>query len=146
MRRIAQNSVLSSAMIFALSGCSIPQHNTAVDAETELVGLEKADLYQCAGVPDRTAMVDGHEFVTFDNSEEVSQALTIPIFGGGASDQETQFCRTTARIDNGRVTQLSYVGDNGPFYATKAQCAYSINTCVRLVEQRRKQSPAPASR
>ena len=128
----------SAALLLLLSGCSIARHNTAVDAKTELVGLDKEDLYMCAGVPDRTTVLNGHEYVTFDNSELTSQALTLPIIGGGLTGEEEQFCRTTARLDNGKVTAISYAGDTGAFYAKNEQCAYTIATCVKQVETNRK--------
>lgn len=127
----------------ALGGCSIVRHNTSVDATTELVGLSKSDLYACAGVPDRTAVIGSTEYVTFDNSEETSQSLTIPLIGGGASNQQTQFCRATAVLEGGKVVSLSYTGDSGVFYATDEQCSYSIRTCVKRVEDRLKQSKRP---
>jgi hypothetical protein len=135
-----QGVALAGLGVWALSGCSIGRHDTAVQATTDLVGISKADLYQCAGVPDRTAIVDGVEYVTFDNTEETTQSLTIPLIGGGASNQATQFCRTTASLVNGKVTAISYTGDTGAFYARDEQCAYSIATCVKGVEERRKQS------
>jgi hypothetical protein len=129
-------------LLAGLAGCSIGRHDTAVDATRDLVGLGKADLYQCAGVPDRTATIDGTEFVTFDNSEETSESLTVPLIGGGASNQQTQFCRTTAMLVDGKVLSITYTGDTGAFYARNEQCAYSIGQCVKLVEERRKQSKA----
>jgi hypothetical protein len=109
-----------------------------VDAQTELVGMHKGDLYQCAGVPNRTATVDGRDYVTFDNSEITSEALTIPIIGGGVTGEQEQFCRITATIANGKVESISYTGDTGAFYATNEQCSYSVRTCVSEVEQRKK--------
>lgn len=125
-------------MLTLASACSISRDHTADKAEAQLIGLTRAELYRCAGLPHREAAVDGVEFATYDNQISSSNALTLPFIGGGLTQGSSNYCRTTFTIANGSVTSVNYAGDTGPFYAAHEQCAYTVQACLKLVEDRSK--------
>jgi hypothetical protein len=125
-------------LALALGACSVERNSTAQKAETKLVGLSRTDLYRCAGLPHRQAVIDGIEFATYDNQLSTSNALTLPFIGGGLTQGNSNYCRTTFTLDKGGVSSVTYAGATGPFYAEHEQCSYTVQACLKLVDEREK--------
>ena len=125
-------------LALGLGSCSVDRDKTAEQAETRLVGMSRADLYRCAGLPHREATVDGVTFATYDNQLSTSNALTLPFIGGGLTQGNNNYCRTTFTLEKGAVSSVNYAGATGPFYAAHEQCSYTVQACVRMIEDRDK--------
>ena len=123
-------------LTLAMSACSIERNRTAEQAEAKLIGLTRAELYRCAGLPHRSEVIDGVEIATYDNQLTTSNALTLPFIGGGLTQGTNNYCRTTVTIDRGAVRSVNYAGDTGPFYAEHEQCAFTVRACVKFVDER----------
>lgn len=125
-------------LTLALCSCSVERNRTAEQAGTQLVGLSRADLYRCAGLPHRETVIDGITFATYDNQLSSSNALTLPFIGGGLTQGSNNYCRTTFTLEKGAVSSVNYAGATGPFYAEHEQCAYTVQACLKMVEAREK--------
>jgi len=125
-------------LALALASCSVERNRTAETAATSLVGLSRSDLYRCAGLPHRQAVIDGIEFATYDNQLSSSNALTLPFIGGGLTQGTSNYCRTTFTLEKGAVSSVTYAGASGPFYAEHEQCAYTVQACLKLIDDRAK--------
>jgi hypothetical protein len=125
-------------LTLVLGSCSVDRNRTAEHAETQLVGLSRADLYRCAGLPHRESVIDGVTFATYENQLSTSNALTLPFIGGGLTQGTNNYCRTTFTLEKGAVSSVNYAGATGPFYAEHEQCAYTVQACLKLVEDRNK--------
>ena len=125
-------------LALALGSCSLERNKTATQAETQLVGMSRADLYRCAGLPHRETVIDGVTFATYDNQLSTSNALTLPFIGGGLTQGTNNYCRTTFTLERGAVSSVNYAGATGPFYAEHEQCAYTVQACLKMVEDRAK--------
>jgi hypothetical protein len=53
----------------ALAGCAGAEAERAIRAQTELVGMRKADLLACAGVPHRTAETGEVEVLRYERTQ-----------------------------------------------------------------------------
>src|SRR4051812_11090721 len=101
---------------WTLAGCADRNAELALAARPALVGLPKAVLLSCAGVPDRSAQSNGLEFLTYE-------ARTITSYAYGLPSSRT--CDTTLTLRNGVVEQVSYSGDYSP-----SACYATVRSCV----------------
>jgi|SRR4051812_39286159 hypothetical protein len=125
-------------LTLALCSCSIERNRTSEQAATKLIGMSRADLYRCAGLPHRETVIDGIAFATYDNQLSSSNALSLPFIGGGLTQGSNNYCRTTFTLEKGAVSSINYAGATGPFYAEHEQCAYTVQTCLKVIEDREK--------
>ena len=118
------------AACLAAAGCSVGRSNDAARARSELIGLSKPELLQCAGVPNRT-MSDGNAFfMTYDNSQTGQSGITMPIIGGGINLVGDEYCRATFKLVDDRVASVSYAGNTGNILGSLAMCGFAVATCV----------------
>ena len=125
--------LLSACAVFPLlvAGCDTIDSHTARNAQTELVGLSRQQLYSCAGVPNRTMSVSHMEYDTYDYQPYTAGGLsaTLPLIGGisfGASGN----CHATAKLQNDLVTEIDYAGDTGSLLGHVANCASIVSHCL----------------
>lgn len=148
--------VRAVAGVTVLVACANPAADQALYAQTALVGLPKATLLSCAGVPDRQAAVDNQEFYTYRSGRITSYPTSSlgvwgghwgPGFGYGAGfpqydvDIRSTTCEATFTLRNGTVERLVYGGAPGGG-STLGQCWYVVQNCLALIPQ---QTPRPGS-
>lgn len=143
--------VLALASAGALAGCANPAADEALMAQTALIGMPKATLLSCAGVPERQATVDNREFFTYRSSRIVSYPSSPPIgyyggwgwphygygYGWPAYGYEVNSfdCEATFTLRNGVVERVVYGGASGG--STRlGQCYAIVQNCLALVPQR----------
>jgi len=111
-------------------------------AQTQLVGLPKAALLSCAGVPSRQAVVNGAEYYTYSARPAVetdnpgmgvgmsggtaegiglSLGIGVPLATGGTP----RGCDATFVLRGGTVQQVSY-----PMGASIADCGALVSNCM----------------
>lgn len=129
----------------ALAGCSVQRSNHAQRAQTDLVGLSKAQLFRCAGLPDRQERVGDDEFLAYDNDLLTSGGITIPIIGGGVNFFDSKYCHATVVMRQGRLQALHYAGNASSPLAELDQCGYIIDTCIEHLDRVRADSGRPVS-
>lgn len=109
----------------ALAGCAGGERvELARRAQTELIGMPRAALLSCAGVPTRQATADGNEYFTYRSPVTsagggpstsvgiggggggvgVGVGLGIPLFGGGGG----RGCEATFTLSGDVVRRLVY--------------------------------------
>ena len=134
-----------------LASCANPNADRAADARQVLVGMPKETLLSCAGVPQRSAVVDSSEFLTYTSANYggggpstsvgvaggsggsgVGIGLGFPLFGGGGGYSSS--CEANFTIRNGVVQQLNYTGSSGAS-ASLGQCYRIVENCLALVPQ-----------
>lgn len=144
-RTVGVAMILLGGTAVLLAGCATgPDPEIARRAQTAMVGMSKADLLACAGVPDRQATASGREYYTyvahpavayspgssigigagsFGGSGGVGLGLGfgVPVGGGTAPG-----CEATVVIGpRGTVEQVSY-----PAGASLSSCTPIVSTCM----------------
>ena len=139
-----------TGLALLLAGCTSTARLESERAQTDLVGLEKAALLQCAGVPERTATEEnGLEFLSYSSEQTVHVPDSFygpgfhPSFGfsrhhshfhnsfifHGGTRSETRQCTATISIKDGKVTSVSY-NQNDPGGLAISQCYQIVRNCL----------------
>ncbi len=144
----ARPVIMVVVALAALSGCANPRAERAVLAQTALIGMPRATLLSCAGVPPRTATEGDREYFGYV-SETLVSFPTAPLFGprwyhpypygyrfgapfwpdygGYAVDYDV--CIATVTLRNGVVESLTYRGDS-----TLSQCYAIFESCLAVAD------------
>ncbi|SMF31253.1 hypothetical protein SAMN02982917_1482 [Azospirillum oryzae] len=144
-RSVGAAMILLGGAAAILAGCATgPDPEIARRAQTAMVGMPKADLLACAGVPDRQATAAGREYYTYVARPAVaySPGSSIGIgagsFGGSGGvglglgfgvpvgGNTSTGCEATVVIGTrGTVEQVSY-----PAGATLSACTPIVSNCM----------------
>lgn len=119
------------ALLTFLAGCDTIDSHTARQAQTELVGTSKENLYSCAGLPNRSLVIGATEYASYDYQPYTAGGLsaTLPLVGG-ISFGATGNCHATAKVTNDHVTEIDYAGDTGSVLGHVANCASIFSHCL----------------
>jgi len=120
----------------ALSGCArLHRAEVATQAQTEMIGMSKKDLYLCAGVPVRQAQIEGLEFLTYigggDSTGVGVGTSASPGLAVGAISNQRRYCEVTFVLDNGVIQKVNYQGRTGGWASSGEQCAFVVEKCVK---------------
>ena len=147
-------TVRAVAGVGLLVACANPAADQALYAQSALVGMPKATLLSCAGVPDRQATADNLEFYTYHSGRITSTPTgSLGLWGGRRGpgfgygwgyplydvDVRSTTCEATFTLRNGAVERLVYGGAPGGG-GTLGQCWYVVQNCLALAPQ---QTPRP---
>lgn len=132
------------AALIGLAACAgnSKDADLAERAQTQLVGLPKAALLSCAGVPSRQAVVNGTEYYTYSTRPAVetdSPGMGVGMSGGTAegiglslgigvplaTGRTPRGCDATFVLRGGTVQQVSY-----PMGASIADCGALMGNCM----------------
>lgn len=104
-----------------LAACGGPRAEFAERARTALVGLPEAELYACAGVPERMIDAGGQHLLAYRRDrtlvtrdvdyEEVPflRSRGVPVVRPEVSYRTAQFaCEATFTVENGVVRRVEY--------------------------------------
>ena len=141
--------------VAVLTGCASSLGEQATQARTSLIGLSKPDLLSCAGVPQRSVVVNGTEYLTYVSQSLDTRPGTVGVgvgwgvhsrhrvgtgFGFGyplvAGFAETRTCEATFTVDNGRVSGVNYVGDGAARQGNR-QCYFIVESCLTRIGSNR---------
>ena len=128
--------LIALAASLALAGCArLHRSEIASQAQTQMVGMSKKDLYLCAGVPVRQETVEGLEFLTYvgggDSTGVGVGTAATPNVGVGVMSSQRRYCEVTFVLDNGVVKKVNYQGRTGGLISKGEQCAFVVENCVR---------------
>jgi hypothetical protein len=122
----------------ALAACSTAMVDQTIAAQQTLIGMPKAILLSCAGVPQRQATADGLEFYTYASSRTEADGGGTAWVGGygrpyhweyvGPPSVRTETCEATFTLRNGKVERLVYGGDGA--YGLYSQCHAIVANCL----------------
>lgn len=135
--------LVAAALGSSLAGCAVQRSNHAARAQDDLVGLSKAQLFRCAGLPDRQERVGDDEFLTYDNDLLTSGGVTMPIVGGGVNFFDSKYCHATVVMRHGRLQALHYAGNASSPLAQLDQCGYIVDTCIEHLDRVRADAGRP---
>ncbi len=141
--RHAVGTLVAAAL--AVSSCAVERSNHADRARSDLVGISKAELFRCAGLPDDTQKVGDDEFLTYRNDLLTSGGITMPIIGGGVNFFDSKYCHATFVIRNGRAQALHYAGNASSPMAELDQCGYIVDTCIEHLDRLRAEAGRPVT-
>jgi hypothetical protein len=129
----------------SVGACANPQADAALYARSALLGMPKDTLLGCAGVPDRSAVSDGTEYMTYTSARLDVRTVGVggwygyPYgWGGGAwapatdTYADTVSCAATFIVRDGRVIGLNYGGASDPGAERLAQCYRIVDNCLAL--------------
>lgn len=143
MRTIGR--ALTAGLVMALSACTSASSERALLAQQALVGMPKAQLLSCAGVPDRSRTEPGAEYFTYENEQFYGgSGATIGVFGSTghvgsgisvplSTQLRSDYCEATFTLIDGHVAELVYNSSRGGRYA---ECARIIETCLESADSR----------
>ena len=128
MHKTMKNLTITIIAVSSLSACS-KMHGTEIanQAKSDLIGMSKLELYQCAGVPAKKDKVDGIEFLSYMKNEISSDTR---------GHVEEDSCEATFTIKDGKVSGLNYNGHTSGGLITKkynlisVQCYYIVKGCL----------------
>lgn len=122
-------------MILAVGGladCDTIDSHTARQAQREMVGMQRADVYACAGLPNRSMPMAGGLYDTWDYqpfTPDQSLSATVPLIGGiGLGTGGT--CHATAIFQGETLTAMNYSGDTGSVLGHVAECVSIVSHCL----------------
>jgi hypothetical protein len=127
-------SACAVALAALCAGCAVERSNHAERAQTALVGLSKAELYRCAGLPDAQERVGDAEFLTYRNDLLTSGGITLPIIGGGVNFFDSKYCHATFTVKDSTVAELNFAGNPASTFAKLDQCGYIIDACIARLD------------
>ncbi|PWC56408.1 hypothetical protein [Azospirillum sp. TSO22-1] len=133
------------AGVALLVACANPAADQALYAQSALVGMPKATLLSCAGVPDRQATADNQEFFTYRSGRITSYPGSVGMWGGHWGpgwggwgypvydvDIRSTTCEATFTLRGGAVERLVYGGAPGGA-STLGQCYHVVGNCLAQV-------------
>ena len=116
----------------ALTTCDTIDSHTARQAQEQLVGMSRPEFFACAGLPNRSQMIEGAEYDTWDFqpfTPDNSFSATLPLLGGIAFGSGGS-CHVTGIFRNNRLEALNYAGDTGGILGHVAECVTIVNHCL----------------
>ncbi|WP_035691684.1 hypothetical protein [Azospirillum halopraeferens] len=153
MNRVMRAAAVAGLPVLVLAACATGAEDAALvqRAQTTMVGMPKAHLLSCAGVPERQAVANGTEYYTYvappaygrggpstsigvaggsSGGVGVGVGLGFPLFGGGGGARGG--CQANVTLQGDVVRGVTY-----PAGAYLPDCAPILRNCV---------APAPAAR
>jgi hypothetical protein len=129
--------IIPLALAFILSGCAVEQHDVAESGRSALVGMSDTDIRMCAGHPNNEDKIKGGAIWMYEHGATspggVAVAPVLPVlpFGGATvGESDNGYCRVQLRIENGKVTEVSYAGANSVLGESEAVCAPIVRNCI----------------
>ena len=147
------------ALAAPLTSCANPLAEEAIYAQSALVGMPRALLLSCAGVPARTAQQNDLEFFTYASQRiegspggvgvgfgafsgrrhsALGFGFGAPYYGGYAA---TESCEATFTLRNGVVERIVYGGADSLGTGRLSQCYRIVQNCMQEIPNR---VPRPA--
>ncbi len=125
-----------------LGGCTFQRAEIASRAQTELIGMSKKNLLQCAGVPIRQEHIEDLEFLTFaGGGDSVGGAVATGSSTSGIGTSTSRasvfgkstrrYCEATFVLKDGIVQKVNYQGRTGGLLTKGEQCAFIVENCLK---------------
>ncbi|GAN63151.1 hypothetical protein AA0313_0858 [Acetobacter indonesiensis NRIC 0313] len=138
-----------SSLSLGLSGCGYFDSRAAHKAQVTMIGMTSYDLQACAGLPSATKQLNDTTqiFVYTGTQPQPSYggstlipigdiATTIAQLSGGGGTT----CSAIIRLDNDRVSDVHYTGNNDEMIGTDGICSIITRGCAREPEGTMKRS------
>ena len=116
-------SFAATAALTLLASCSFQPAQQATDAEAQMVGMTKQQVYTCMGVPAQKAQEGSAEIWTYSSGDGHTATFTDATI--------RRFCTVNVAFQNARVSQVSYVGSTGGPLTEHEQCPFAVKNCLQ---------------
>jgi hypothetical protein len=126
-----------SLLAALLAGCA-SGHDVADRGRRYVVGMDADTLQSCAGIPTRSKRLDARtELYSYEvRYDKRGTEITLPIIGGGFSlGGAGSYCHAIVRVVDGRVSAVTYTGDNDEMFGREGVCAPIFRGCLRAYEK-----------
>lgn len=123
-----------------LAGCGYTDSRTAHRAQLAMIGMNSTDVQSCVGIPDKIKKIDDHvqifEYSRTLNIPSTNDSTFVPLQTlvnltettvGGAG----KTCIADIRIQDDRVVDLHYSGDDDEIIGSDGVCSIVTRGCVR---------------
>lgn len=125
---------LATLGAIAVTGCVVSRAGVASRAQRVMLGMTKAELFICAGVPAREAQAGGLEFLTYSgggDSVSVAYSNRATRRAGYAVGRTAQrYCEATFVLRDDVIERVNYSGRTGGLLTGGEQCAFIVENCV----------------
>jgi hypothetical protein len=111
------------------SGCAYENTLRAEKAKTRLVGLSELELETCLGPPDKEATKGTTRLLSYNAPGGSTVNLSVPIVNGAGLSM-AGYCRAIFRLENDRVTNVTYTGDGDPLEGENSACGSLVRACL----------------
>lgn len=116
--------------LLLMGACSV----APIQAKHDLIGVQRADMIACAGVPDNSTTLPDGEVLEWRQDQEVQGPLTLKApfsfeldVGGHGT------CHMVARLRQGRVSQIEYTGPSATLGGPYAACRPLVLACEKWI-------------
>ncbi len=130
-----RRSAMAAALAALCAGCAVERSNHAERAQSQMIGMSKAELYRCAGLPDQQERVGDTEFLTYKNDLLTSGGITMPIIGGGVNFFDSKYCHATFLLRDQAISELTFAGNAASMLAPLDQCGYIVDACIERLDK-----------
>lgn len=123
-----------------LVGCGYTDSRTAHRAQLAMIGMNSTDVQSCVGIPDKIKKIDDHvqifEYSRTLNIPSTNDSTLFPLQTlvnltetavGGAG----KTCVADIRIEDDKVVDLHYSGDDDEIIGSDGVCSLVTRGCVR---------------
>ncbi|MSP79871.1 MAG: hypothetical protein EXR02_02240 [Rhodospirillales bacterium] len=124
-------------LVLLITACTTKERQVASErAQSELVGLRKDQILECAGAPWRESRSGNMETLVYLYQEDASRRGHSE---RSAAEIETappvlqeRWCEATFIVDDGRVMSVRYRGQTGGLLSGRQHiCGYIVERCLR---------------
>ncbi|MGL4960994.1 MAG: hypothetical protein ACRC67_07160 [Inquilinus sp.] len=129
--------VLALICAVTLPSCSIQRAQVAADAKKQMIGLPRAQVLACMGVPQAQAQDGATEVWSYASGGDVdvSTINNAYTYGNnatvfGTSSARTRSCMVSVVMTSGKVSAVNYAGRTGGILTEGEQCAFAVRNCV----------------
>lgn len=120
------------SMIVGLLGLQAACSTLPDRARHALVGLSRADLVSCAGIPDQDEIRDGQEVLVWRQDQPVQGPLDLKTpFSFELSLGGHGTCHVMATLRSGHVQKIVYSGPSATLEGPNAACGPVVRGCLR---------------
>ena len=143
--------IFAALVAAALSGCAAQRAKVALDAQDQMLGMSKEQVFACMGPPaskssegqtevwqyqsgnGQTTTVGSGNTTTNASISGNSYSATgrASSFSNGVISSSHRYCTVNVVLSDGRVTKLNYAGPTGGLLTAGEQCAFAVQNCVR---------------
>ena len=103
-------------------------------AKKEMIGMSKFNLLACTGVPMRSAVAHGVEYLTYEGGGDTDGYASVHPSGygryTGSYSSDRLYCEVTFVLQNDAVVKINYSGRTGGLLTKGEQCAFVVENCL----------------
>lgn len=132
-----------ASLSVGLSGCGYFDSRAAHKAQVTMIGMTSYDLQACAGLPASTKQInDTTQIFIYSGTQPAPSyggstlipvgdiSTLVNVLGGGGGTG----CTAVVRLDNDRVSDVHYTGNDDEMIGTDGVCSIITRGCARQPE------------